>query len=368
VFWSSAALLGFLYAGYPAVLFLLGLVRPRPVRKARIEPYVSLVIPAYNEAPVIAEKIRNSLELDYPPSRLEIVVVSDGSTDGTDCLAQALADDDRVRVFSFPENRGKVAALNDAVPRLRGEVVAFSDATSRLAPDALRQLVASFADPSVGAVGGSYHVTRPQEAALGKQEDLYWRYERLLKRLESTVGSTLGAHGQLYAIRKPLYPFPSPEIINDDFVIPVRILQAGRRVVYEPAAIAEEDAGEMEGFTRRVRIMAGNVQQLADMRVFLTPLRPIELFCYAVHKAGRLVAPLAMIALALANCFLPGRRYRWALASQALFYALALLGTKRRLWPRILNLPTYVCMVHAAAFGGAYYVLRDRRGLSWKRD
>jgi cellulose synthase/poly-beta-1,6-N-acetylglucosamine synthase-like glycosyltransferase len=367
VFWSSAALLGLVYAGYPVVLLLLRLVRPRPIRKAPITPSVSFVIPAYNEAPVIAAKVRNSLALDYPPSQLEIVIVSDGSTDETACIAERMADDERIRAFCYSENRGKVAALNETVPRLRGELVAVSDATSRLAPDALRKLVANFADPSVGAVGGTYYVTKPQDAALGKQEDLYWRYERFLKRLESAVGSTLGAHGQLYAMRKALYPFPSSETLNDDFVIPLRILQAGYRVVYEPMAIAEEDADEMEGFWRRVRIMAGNVQQLAELPVFLDPPRPIELFCFAVHKAGRLVAPVAMIGLALANCFLPGRGYRWTLGAQTLFYLLAILGAKRRLWPRLLNLPTYICMVHAAAFVGAYYVLRDRRGLIWKR-
>ena len=327
---------------------------------------MSLVVPAYNEARIIAAKLRNCLELDYPASRLEVALVSDGSTDGTGAIAERLADGTRIRAFSYHPNRGKVAALNDTVPRLRGEVIAFSDATSRLRPDALRRLVANLADPRVGAVAGTYRVARPCEAALGSQEDLYWRYETLLKRLESAVGSTLGAHGSLYAIRKELYPFPAPEIINDDFVIPLRILQGGHRVVYEPAAVAEEDAGEMAGFQRRIRIMAGNVQQLVRVGGNLTSLRRFELFCLVVHKGGRLVAPIALAALLMANCCLRDGLYRWTLRVQAVFYALALLGARGRLWPPLLNLPAYICTAHAAAFGGLYFALRDRRGPVWK--
>lgn len=367
MFWSATGLVGFVYAGYPLLLLFLRLVIRRPIHKRPIEPTISLLVTAYNEAEVIEAKLRNALTLDYPPDRLEIVVASDGSTDRTAEIVSALAASGRPRLFAYPRHRGKVAAMNDTIPHLRGEVVVFSDAASRLRPDALRRLVASLADPTVGAVSGTYRVARPDRAELGEQDDLYWRYETFLKRQEGALGSALGAHGGLYAIRRALYPFPALETINDDFVIPLDILRLGYRIAYEPQAVVYEDAGQMEGFSRRVRVMAGNVEQLRAASALLCPLRPLELFCFLVHKGGRLVVAPTLLVLLCSNVFLVHRRpYRLLLGLQGLFYALALLGSRRRLEPRVLRLPYYFCMVHAAVFPGLYYALRGRRGLVWK--
>ena len=150
-----------------------------------------------------------------------------------------------MRVFDYPINRGKIIALNDTVPHLTGEILAFSDASSMLAPDSMRQLVMHFADPTVGAVSGVYKVRGKEQAELGVQEGFYWKYETFLKVQEAKLGSILGAHGSLYAIRRSLYPFPAAGTINDDAVIPIRILQQGYRVSYEPKAVAYEEAQEM---------------------------------------------------------------------------------------------------------------------------
>jgi len=369
LFWAALAVTLYVYAGYPVLLWGLRLAFGRPPAKRAIEPSVSLLVAAYNEAAVVEAKIRNALALDYPADRLEIVIASDGSTDATAEIAERLAvESDRVHVLAHATNRGKLAVLNDAVPRLGGEIVVFSDASSMLAPDSIRRLVANFADRAVGVVSGVYKVRQKEAAELGGQEDLYWKYETFLKTQEAALGCLLGAHGSLYAIRKALYPFPSPNTINDDYVIPLRILQQGRRAVYEPAAVAYEEAHQMGGFSRRVRIMRGNFEQLSELRTLLWPPRLRALFFFLSHKAGRLVVPLAMLTLAFSNAWLlPAPFYVWTGGAQLLFYGLVLLGGIWNLQPRILRLPYYFCMVNAAVFVGAYHALRGTRRMSWKR-
>lgn len=369
LFWLLAGTAVYVYAGYPVVLAGLARLFPNPVRQAPIEPPVSLLVAAYNEADVIGAKIDNALSLDYPADRLEVVIASDGSTDGTPEVALRHAEPTRVRVVAYPENRGKLAVLNDTVPTLSGEIVAFSDASSMLAPDALRILVASFADPKVGAVSGIYRVRKAEATRLGGQEDLYWKYETFLKVQEAKLGSILGCHGSLYAIRKSLYPSPEPGTINDDYVIPIRILQRGFRIGYETGAVAYEEAHEMSGFSRRVRIMTGNIEQLREMGAMLRPLRPLTLFFFLSHKLGRLLVPFCMVGLVVTNLMLLDRPlYRVTAALQAAFYLLSLVGGIWRIRPKILRLPYYFTMINAATFAGMYFVTFGRHRMVWKRD
>jgi glycosyltransferase involved in cell wall biosynthesis len=369
VFWLAAGIVLYTYAGYPLVLVLMRSLMRRPVRKAPIEPFVSILVPAYNEAHVIAAKIRNVLAIDYPRDRYELAIACDGPSDGTADIVRSMADGHRVRAFLFEQNRGKLHVLNDVVPQLRGEIVAFSDASSMLEPNALRELVASFADPEVGAVSGVYRVQKKDAAHLGRQEDFYWKYETWLKKQEAALGSILGAHGSLYAIRRSLYPFPRPDTINDDYVIPLRIVQRGFRVAYEPAALAQEEAHEMGGFGRRVRIMAGNFEQLRELKPLLWPPRPLMLFFFLSHKAARLIVPPALIAIAAANlALLQSPLYRWIALAQLAFYVLVALGASWQLRPKVLRLPYYFCMINAAALVGVYHALRGRQTLRWKHD
>ena len=307
---------------------------------------------------MIADKIRNGLALDYPADKLEIVVASDGSKDATAEIVRSLAEAEsggRVRLLDFEKNRGKTVVLNDAVPQLRGEIVAFSDASSMLAPNSIRVLVQSFSDPRIGASSGVYRLLKKDQARLGSQEDLYWKYETFLKVQEAKLGAFTGAHGSLYAIRRELYPFPSPDTINDDFTIPIRILEQGYRVAYEPAAIAYEEAHEMEGFSRRVRITAGNIEQLREIKSLLWPPRPFVLFCLLSHKTGRLLVPLFMLVALAANVVLRSQfPYNWLLVGQVLFYGLAVMGAIFSLRPKILRLPYYFCMINSALFAWVY--------------
>ncbi len=367
IFWVLLAIPLYAYFGYPLILVLMRTVFRRPVKKQPYEPLVTLLIPAYNEAEHIAGKIRDSLHLHYPPEKLEILVATDGSRDRTPEIARGLADGNRVQVLCFERNRGKISTLNDGVRAARGEIVVFSDATARLYPDSLRALLANFADPEVGAASGRYTVVRADEVGIGKSEDFYWKYETFLKIQESELDSTLGAHGHLHAIRRELYPFPSPGTINDDYVIPVSVLGRGYRAVYEPDAVVYEEAREMTGFGRRVRIMAGNVQQMREIRGLLRPLRIFPLFFFLSHKVSRLVVPFAMVGALLCNLALLGSPfYLTLLWLQALFYGLALAGWVLPLRPKTLLLPYYFLMINAAVFPGVYHAMTGRRRMAWK--
>jgi cellulose synthase/poly-beta-1,6-N-acetylglucosamine synthase-like glycosyltransferase len=364
IFWFSAALIVYVYFGYPLLLWLLATFFRASFHSERIEPSVSLLIAAYNEAAVIGAKIQNALSLDYPSQQLEIVVASDGSTDATGRVIRSFVESKPVpvRLLEFPINRGKVATLNDAIPSLAGEIVVFSDASSMLAPDSLRHLVQYFADPRVGGVSGVYRVLNKHRARMGVQEDFYWRYETFLKIQEAKLGGFTGAHGSLYCIRRELYPFPGSGTINDDFIIPMRIVERGYRIGYEPKAVAYEEADEMEGYARRVRITAGNIDQLREIKRLLWPPRPVSLFCLLSHKAGRLLIPLAMILLAVLNLLLwRDPFYRWLWWGQVLFYGLAALGGVVKLKPAFLRLPYYFCMINSALFAWVYHALRMGR-------
>jgi Glycosyltransferase like family 2 len=365
LFWISAGLVFYVYFGYPLLLWVLPIFLRASIRTKSIEPSVSLLVAAYNEAAVIEAKIRNALKLDYPSHRLEIVVASDGSADGTAHIVRRFTETKTappVRLLDFPSNRGKVATLNDTVPRLAGEIVAFSDASSMLAPDSIRHLVQYFADPRVGGVSGVYRVLKKDQARMGAQEDFYWKYETFLKVQEAKVGGFTGAHGSLYAIRRELYPFPAPNTINDDFVIPMRIGERGYRIAYEPRAMAYEEAHEMEGFSRRVRITAGNVEQLSEIKELIWPPRVVSLFCLLSHKAGRVLVPPALVLLAIVNVML--RRdpvYKWFFWGQVIFYGVAALGAVVKLKPGVLRLPYYFCMINSAFFAWIYHALRTGR-------
>jgi cellulose synthase/poly-beta-1,6-N-acetylglucosamine synthase-like glycosyltransferase len=370
VFWLSLAIPVYAYLGYPLTLILLRRILHNGVAKREITPFLSLIVPAYNESSTIVSKIHNSLALDYPPDRLEIVIACDGCKDGTPRLAEEAAiasGADRIQVLDFPVNRGKILTLNAAVAECHGEIIVFSDASAILNPDALRLLIRNFADPRVGSVSGKYTVIKPNEVKIGGSEDIYWKYETFLKTQESELSSTVGGHGHLHAIRAELYPYPPAGTINDDYIIHASVIAQGWRAVYEPEAVIREEAREMTGFGRRVRIMAGNFQQLREIRPLLRPLRPLPLFFFIARKVLRLAVPFAMIAAFIANLFLlRSQLYQLLLAAQICFYILAILGSLTRLQPKVLMLPYYFSMINAAVFLGSYHAFTGLRTMRWK--
>ncbi len=290
----SACLIIYCYLIYPVAVLLLARVFPRPVRKGGEEPLVTILIPAHNEAKIIQKKIENTLALGYPTGRMEILLISDGSDDGTERIAGRYAGSG-VTVIAFPERRGKLRALLEALPRARGDILVFSDASGMLQTDALRKMVSNFGDPRVGCVCGYYRSTALKEGnAAG--ELIYWDYEFAIKRAESRLSTLLGATGAMYAVRRDVFVPPDPNMINDDFVIPALVTLRGFRTVLEEGAVVDDLDPRMGDFKSRARVAAGNWQQLLFLGGLLSPRNPLICWQFVSHKLLRMLAPLLILA------------------------------------------------------------------------
>jgi cellulose synthase/poly-beta-1,6-N-acetylglucosamine synthase-like glycosyltransferase len=372
IFWASCLLVGYSYFGYLAWLLLRARLAPAPeVERRPIRPAVTVLVVAHNEAGRIGARVLNCLALDYPADRLEVLVASDGSTDATDEIVTGYAARG-VRLLSLPGPRGKASALNAAVPECRGEVVVLADARQRFAPDAVRELVEAFADPAVGAVSGELHIESPAGSPEGV--GVYWRYEKLIRSAESRVGSVVGATGAIYAIRRSLFRPLAPETILDDVVIPLRIANAGYRVLFEPRARAFDRLFDESGreFRRKVRTLAGNYQLVALDPSLLDPRRNRLFWPLVSHKLTRLVVPWCLAAMLGASGALAlhgSGFYALAFAAQAAFYLLALVA-----WPlsragrrvRLFSVPYALVLLNLAAAAALFGFLRGTQRVTWK--
>ncbi len=370
VCWISLVSLLYIYLGYPVLAWMLAGAFGREPKRGHILPTVSLFIPALNEEAHIEAKLQNSLRLDYPKDRLEILVASDGSTDRTNAIVASYRQRG-VRLYAMRDHIGKSAMLSRIVPLLRGEIVVFSDASSALEPDALRLLVRSFSDARVGCVCGLYRVQETGDVR-GHGEGLYWRYETWLKRQESRLHSILGAHGAFYAIRKAFFQRLDTALINDDYLIPMRIVAQGHRAVYDPAAVAwERDVASVGGeFARRRRIAVGNCQQIFELRRLLNPLRGWVALSFFSHKVLRTIAPLLMLTLFVSSCWLPAPWAIAMIAAQAAFYASALVGylcQRGGVKIQWLSAPLYFCLGNLAMFAGLLSFCFGAKRPAWGR-
>jgi cellulose synthase/poly-beta-1,6-N-acetylglucosamine synthase-like glycosyltransferase len=372
-FWVGAGMVAFAYAGYPALIALLAILRPQCVRRADITPTVSLVIAAYNEAGHLARKLENCLQLDYPPDRLEIIVASDGSHDATVMVATAFQGRG-ITVMAFPTRRGKPAILDDVLPRCRGDIVVLSDSRQLYERSALRTLVQNFADPRVGAVSGELHFAQdPEHPGVGRGVGFYWRYEKLIRRAESRFDSTVGATGAIYAIRHELFePIPVDTLV-DDVLIPLRIVWRGYRVVFEPGARAFDQAARSsrEEFVRKVRTIAGTLQLFSRERWLWTPLTNRLWFQTISHKLFRILGPFALVAMLVSSLLLARTSlfYGAALGAQMVFYGLAGLGfcgkrIGRRSWVAV---PHAFCLLNIAALVGVLRFVTRSQAVTWQR-
>jgi cellulose synthase/poly-beta-1,6-N-acetylglucosamine synthase-like glycosyltransferase len=370
LFWLSVAIIGYVYVGYPLMLRLWARIRPRPLQAAAARrdaaPAVSIVLAARNEGARLAARLANLLALEYPAGRRQIIVVSDGSTDNTAEVVGRFGS--AVELVELRPG-GKALALNAGVARARHDIIVFADARQVFAPDALLELTAPLSDPQVGGVTGELMLdcesalfgdrradidrrhregsdlrdaaadsgdrrTRAERrtilSTIGDGVGMYWRYEKELRRLESAVGSTIGATGAIYAIRRSLWcPLPA-ETILDDVLAPMRVVLAGRRVVFNDKARAfDRAAADADAETqRKVRTLAGNYQILWLEPRLLLPWRNPVWLQYCSHKLGRLAAPHAMLALFAANIALFGEHlfYQLSLLAQVSFVLLAGYG------------------------------------------
>jgi biofilm PGA synthesis N-glycosyltransferase PgaC len=325
LFWLSAATLGYTYAGYLVFLWARTCVRPRPVRRGPYLPSVSIVIAARNEALTLPAKLANLAELDYPAEKIEIVIVSDGSTDGTNEILREAGD--RVRSVICEMPLGKAMALNQAVAIASGEIVVFTDARQALDENSVRNLAANFADPEIGCVSGELMLADKHSGSLGKGLGLYWRLEKLIRQLEAASGSVVGATGAIYAVRRELLSSVPPGTILDDVLIPMRVVKQHRRVVFESQSLAWDAISERRHheFRRKVRTLLGNYQILLLEPWLLSWNNPL-LFEYISHKLLRLLGPLMLIILLASSLSLGGSFYGSVFAFQIFFYSLAMLA------------------------------------------
>ncbi len=369
-FWLAASVIGYSYLGYPVWLWLRSRWSPRPVRRSSAEPSVSAVMVARNEEKVIARKVNNLLTLDYPPEKLDVVVVSDGSSDRTAAILTECERNSRVRAVVKAVSQGKAAGLNDAIQSARGEVLLFTDARQEIEPGALRFLIENFGDPEVGAASGELMLGDPASGETGKGMGLYWRVEKKIRELESASGSVAGATGAIYCARRNLLdPLPEGTIL-DDVLLPMQVVRKGSRVIFDSRARAWDlpDLGESREFSRKVRTLSGNYQLLQLAPWLLSSENPIR-FELISHKLSRLVVPFALLGLLVASTFLPQPFYRGALVAQLAFYALsvaALGGAKIGPLSRIADPARTFVVLNSAALVAFVNFVTGRKAV-WVR-
>ncbi len=381
-FWMSVLLLLHTYFFYPLQLVLsdrfrrsmrrfAGMLEERPRGPAALGdwPHVSLVVAAYNEASCIGEKVKNSLAFDYPADRFQLLIGSDGSTDGTNEIVQAVQDS-RV-TLNAADRGGKASVLNRCVPMASGDIIVLSDANTMIEPDAVKKLVRHFDDPNVGAVCGKLKLYNPRKQEY--EESAYWAYESMIKLYEGRRGAVMGANGGLYAIRRRLFRPLSPKTITDDFVIPLRIVQRDYKFTYEPEAVALEETTEDydREFGRRARIAAGNFQSLTFLTGLLSPVHGFAAYALWCHKILRWCAPVFMAVALLSNLLLlEDRFFQVMLGLQAAFYGLAWLGKFRNLGGpqrRFASIAYYFVVMNAAIVVGFWRFLRNSQRAAWDR-
>jgi len=379
--WLLLALILYTYFGYALVVGLAAALkrRLRPAAAlAPFEPAVTLVVPAYNEADILDEKIANCLALDYPADKLRLLFITDGSTDHS---AQVLARYPRIEHLHVAPRGGKSLAENRAIQHVSTDYVIFTDANTQLNAGAVRALVRHYQDARVGAVSGEKKI-RPQATAPGAGEGLYWKYESFLKRCDSDLYSLMGAAGELVSFRTALFAPLEADTILDDFVQSLRIVEQGYRVVYEPAAYASEDASASlpEEMERKIRICAGGWQAMTRLPRLLNPLRqPLVSFLYVSHRVLRWsLAPLALaLLLPLSLGLLLGTSgplaggYGLLLAGQLALYGAAWLGWRQAArtghTAKLLVMPLFFSLMNAAVFLGFRRFVRRAQPAAWAK-
>lgn len=378
IFWASLFVTFYAFLGY-GILMVFLVVAKRIFKKkkafdASYEPSVSLVVPCFNEAPILDDKVANCYQLDYPKEKLEIVFITDGSTDNSSDVLKKYPD---VRVLHENRRGGKTAAENRAMQNIKNEIAIFTDANTVLNPEAIRNIVRHFADPKTGCVSGEKRVLTDKEDTATAGEGIYWKYESFLKKLDSELYSAVGAAGELVAFRTSLYKDMPEDTLLDDFIQSMRIASEGYKIVYEPEAYAMEtgSASIKDEWIRKVRISAGGWQSVKRLFWKITPFnRPILWFQYVSHRVLRwIVTPFLLIIMLLANILLAfgeNPLYKIILALQVLFYLAALAGwylENRKTRMKLLFVPYYFSMMNVAVlFGFKRFISGPQKG-AWQK-
>jgi len=372
LFWASAGLMLFVYLGYPLTLWLLGKIRGRVAQRRDLTPKVTLVIAAYNEEDTIAEKLENSLALDYPREQLEIVVASESSDNTNAIVGQFASRGIKLRAFTALR-RGKASTLYACVPQAQGKIVVFSDANAMYQADAIRKLVRNFADPRIGCVSGRLEYVESATSCAAGNESRYWRYEVWKKGLESRLFSLTGANGSIFALRKELYS-PLSEARGDDFELPIRVLLQGYGAILDPDAVSRESNSldTQAEFRRRVRIVEWNfVSALWLARQAVERGKALLFFQLVLHRLLRWLTPLFLAAMLISSALLPGGPFRVISWLQALLYLLALAGwlfeSRRVALPRLWYAPYYFAALQLATLVAIGRILATPASSTWEK-
>lgn len=373
IFQLSVALIIYVYLGYPVLAGLLGSLLKRRVKvDDSDQPTVTVIIAAYNEADNIEETVRNKLTQDYPAEKLDVIVVSDESEDGTDDIVRSIGDD-RVRLIRQVPRAGKTSGLNLAMPEATGEIIVFSDANSLYRADTIALLVSNFADPDVGYVTGRMVYKAPDGSLTGEGCSAYMSYENKLREFETNLGSIVGVDGGVDAIRRAIYtPMRADQL--PDFIQPLTVHQNGHRVVYDKRALLYENtlAAVEDEYRMRVRVSLRAFHALKDMAGLQNPFR-YGLFAWQLtsHKSLRYMAFLFMILALAANIPLAladGSFWKAMLALQSVFYLTGMLGHlgRRNELPSLVGLIYYLCVLNLASFQAWIQFLMGRKQVIWK--
>jgi cellulose synthase/poly-beta-1,6-N-acetylglucosamine synthase-like glycosyltransferase len=370
---TCTAVVVYTYALFPVLLAVRAWLRPRRIRAGDVTPRLSVIVAAHDEEEVIGDKLTDVLASDYPADAIEVIVVSDGSTDATEAAVRRCTDP-RVQLLALPRV-GKATALNEGIRASTGEVLVFTDANSRLAPTALRALVGPLADPTVGGVAGDQRYVRSeQEGGTADGESRYWDYDRFLKLMGSRGGNVTSATGALYAIRRQLAD-PVPDGVTDDFFLSTGVVAKGARLVFEPTAVASEPVapGARVEYGRKVRVMTRGFYAIRLRRQLLDPrlhgFYALQLF---THKVLRRTMALPVLAIGASSLALwdQGLLFRLLAAGQIGFYVAAAAGAVLSMLGvrggPLLKLPAYFCMVNGASVVALGNALRGRRIDRWQ--
>lgn len=381
IFWISLFIIFYTYVGYGIVLYILVKLKSffvKPVQRVdgSFTPSLTLVVAAYNEEPVIEEKIKNTLSLNYPQGKFKIIFVTDGSTDNTSAIISKYP---QIQLLHKDGRSGKIAAVHRAMQQVTTEIVVFTDANTFLNNEALLRIAKHYADPKVGAVSGEkrVHIEEASDATAG--EGFYWKYESKLKKWDYELYSVVGAAGELFSVRTNLYEAVESDTLLDDFMISMKIAMKGFKIAYDPDAYAVEASSEnlKEEYKRKVRIAAGGIQStIRTSKLFNPFFMPLLGFQYVSHRVLRwTITPFLMIFVFFLNLYIVVQTsellYHIIMIAQIAFYGSAFLGwilESRQVRVKILFIPYYFCFMNYCMLAGMYrYFFTQKASVLWDK-
>ncbi len=375
VFWVGLFLIVYTYIGYPIVLLLISPLLKKSATQCDDDycPKVSLVMAAYNEIDYIEAKIKNCLALDYPKDKLEILIGSDGSDDGTNEVVKQYSEQG-IRFFEYGPRSGKMAVVNRLVGEAKNEICVFSDISELFDADAIRKLVRHYPDESVGAVTGN-HIYNQSDSSMGKGTSFYWKFRRLLQSIESRLYSGVSCDGTIYSCRREVFPFPPDNTINDDVAVPLGILSKGKRIVFEPEAVIRGDvlASNDRFLNQKIRSQAGRYQNFTLAPAMFAPWHLRRFFVFMSHNALPVMVPWLLLIVLGTNIPLAlygGWFYQLLMALQVAFYAAAVIGyisESKKLNVPLVSIPYYFTMANVGSLLGFFAFMRQQQSAAWQK-